>query len=147
MTEVHVQHILDTLLHHPVHPMIVHFPIGLTGAALFFIILALLWKRARILEQVAFANLSLAAVSTVVAAITGIHDNITRWDGRAENYQYKIILGVLLFLVTTSTSILRWRKPDLFEQKSTKWWYAGAYLASFALAAALGFLGGIIVFG
>ena len=139
--------ILDKLLHHPIHPMIVHFPVGLTGAALFFILLALLWKRAKILEQVAFANISLAAVSTVVAAITGIYDNITRWDGRAENYQYKIVLAILLFLVTTSTSILRWRKPDLFEQKSTRLLYAGAYAVSFGLAAVLGFLGGIIVWG
>src|SRR4030042_5413018 len=130
--------ILDTLLHHPIHPMIVHFPIGLTGAALFFIILALIWKRAKILEQIAFANISLAAVSTVVAAITGIYDNATRWDGRAENYQYKIVLAILLFLVTTSISILRWRKPDLFEQKSTKYLYVGAYAVSFALAAVLG---------
>jgi uncharacterized membrane protein len=142
-----INRILNTLTQHPVHPMIVHFPIGLTGAALFFILLALLWRRARILEQVAFANLSLAAVSTVVAAITGIYDNATRWDGRAENYQYKIILGVLLFLVTATTSIIRWRKPDLFEQKYIKYLYAGAYAVSFALAAVLGFLGGIIVFG
>jgi len=139
--------ILDTLFNHPIHPLIVHFPVGLTGAALFFILLALLWKRAKILEQVAFANISLAAVSTVVAGITGIYDNATRWDGRAENYQYKIVLAILLFLVTTSTSILRWRKPDLFEQKSTKYLYAGAYAVSFALAAVLGFLGGIIVWG
>jgi uncharacterized membrane protein len=139
--------ILDTLLHHPLHPMIVHFPIGLTGAALFFILLALLWKRARILEQVAFANLALASVSTVVAAITGIYDNATRWNGIAPNHQYKMILGTLLFLVTASISLLRWRKPDLFDQKSTRYWYAGAYLVSFALAGVLGFLGGIIVFG
>jgi len=142
-----MSNILDTLLHHPIHPMIVHFPVGLTGAALFFILVALVWKRAKILEQVAFANISLAAVSTVVAAITGIYDNATRWDGRAENYQYKIVLAILLFLVTTSISILRWRKPDLFEQKSTKYLYVGAYAVSFALAAVLGFLGGIIVFG
>jgi uncharacterized membrane protein len=46
----------------------VHFPIALTGAALFFILLAL-WKHNKILEQVAFANISLAAVSTIVAAV------------------------------------------------------------------------------
>ena len=28
---------------HPIHPMVVHFPIALTGAGLFFILLAL-WK-------------------------------------------------------------------------------------------------------
>jgi uncharacterized membrane protein len=143
-----IERILNTLfVQHPIHPMIVHFPVGLTGAALFFILLALLWKRARILEQVAFANLSLAAVSTVVAAITGMYDNATRWNGVAPNHQYKIILGVLLFLVTASTSLLRWKKPDLFEKKSTKFLYVGAYVISFALAGVLGFLGGIIVFG
>lgn len=142
-----IERIFNTLTQHPVHPMIVHFPIGLTGAALFFIILALIWRQAKILEQIAFANISLAAVSTVVAAITGIYDNISRWDGRAANYQYKILLAILLFLVTTSTSIIRWRRPDLFEQKSTKYLYVGAYAISFALAAVLGFLGGIIVFG
>ena len=141
-----MSNILDRLLHHPIHPMIVHFPIGLTGAALFFIILALIWKRAKILEQAAFANLCLAAVSTVVAAYFGIHDNASNYGGNAANHQYKVAFALLLFLVTTATCILRWRKPDLFEQKSTKWWYAGAYLVSFALAGILGFLGGIIVF-
>src|SRR3972149_11145942 len=126
--------ILDTLLHHPLHPMIVHFPVGLTGAAAFFMLLALVWQRAKILEQVAFANISLAAVSTVVAAITGYADNVNNYGGGAPNYQYKIVLAILLFLVTATTSILRWRKPDLFEQKFTKWIYAGAYAVSFALA-------------
>jgi uncharacterized membrane protein len=138
---------INTLIHHPFHPMVVHFPIGLTGAALFFILLALIWKRAKILEQAAFANLSLAAVSTLVAAYFGIHDNATRYAGSAANHQYKFMLAILLFLVTTTTSIIRWKKPDLFENQSTKWIYSGAYLVSFAIAAVLGFLGGIIVFG
>ena len=68
------------------------------------------------------------------------------YGGNAANHQYKVAFALMLFLVTTATCILRWRKPDLFEQKSTKWWYAGAYLVSFALAGILGFLGGIIVF-
>ena len=138
---------INTLLHHPVHPMIVHFPIGLTGAAFFFIILALIWPRAKILEQVAFANISLAVPATILAAILGIYDNAHRYGGGAANHQYKIILATLLFLVVTATSLMRWQKPDLFENKSTKWWYSGAYLVSFAIATVLGFLGGIIVFG
>ena len=35
---------------YPTHPMMVHFPIALTGAALFFILLAL-WRRGETLEQ------------------------------------------------------------------------------------------------
>ena len=49
---------------YPLHTMVVHFPIALTGAALFFMLLAL-WRCSEILEQVALANLSLAAASTM----------------------------------------------------------------------------------
>ena len=42
---------------HPLHPMVVHFPIALTGAALFFILLAL-WKHKEFFEQAAFANIA-----------------------------------------------------------------------------------------
>jgi uncharacterized membrane protein len=136
--------LFDRLLHAPIHPMVVHFPIALTGAALFFIFLALVWKDAKNLEQIAFANISLAAVSTVVAAFFGIYDNATIYKGNAPYHQYKIVLAILLFLVTTTTSLLRWKKPDLFVNNATKWWYAGAYLVSFGIAAVLGFLGGII---
>lgn len=159
---------INTLLHHPLHPMVVHFPIALTASALFFIFLALigrpapknnskqwlepvfnllasLFKNAKTLEQIAFANISLAAVSTIVAGIAGIYDNIHRYGGTAANHQYKIILASFLLVITTGTALLRWRKPDLFENKSTRWVYAGAYLVSFGIAAVLGFLGALIV--
>ena len=61
----------DLLFVHPFHTLIVHFPIALTASALFFILLAL-WRHSDTLEQVAFANISLASVSTVVAGITGM---------------------------------------------------------------------------
>ena len=44
---------------HPTHPMLVHFPIALTGAAFLFILLAY-WRRNAGLEQAAFANIVLA---------------------------------------------------------------------------------------
>ena len=131
---------------HPLHPMIVHFPIALTGAAAFFILLAL-WKRNSFLEQAAFANISLAAVSTVAAAITGMMDNISNYQGAAPNANVKIILATLLFIITTATAILRIRNARLFETPSSKPWYVAAYFASFALAAVLGFLGGVILYG
>jgi len=131
---------------HPPHTMVVHFPIALTGAALFFILLAL-WKRSKILEQVAFADIALAAVSTIVAAILGIRDNLVFYNGIAPNHIAKIILAITLFIITTVTAIARWRNKDLFYTKSTKALYVAAYFVSFAIAAVLGFLGGIIVFG
>ena len=60
---------------HPLHPMFVHFPIALTGAAFLFILLAH-WMNNPTLEQAASANITLAAISTVVAGITGYMDNI-----------------------------------------------------------------------
>jgi uncharacterized membrane protein len=131
---------------HPVHPMIVHFPIALVGAALFFLLLAL-WRHSDILEQIAFANISLAAVSTVVAAITGIHDNLAYYNGHAANHVAKIVLATTLFVITTVTALARWRNKNLFHQRSARAIYIAAYFVSFAIVAALGYLGGIIVYG
>ena len=130
---------------HPTHPMIVHFPIALTGAAFLFILLAY-WKKNASLEQAAFANIVLAAISTVVAGITGVIDNANNYEGEAPNAGVKIILATLLFILTTGISIIRYRNPDLF-QKSNRMLYTGSYGLSFAIAFTLAFLGGVILYG
>ena len=135
----------DLLYVHPPHTLIVHFPIALTTVALFFIILALFIKK-DILEQIAFADMSLAAVSAIVAGIAGIRDNLVFYNGRAANHNVKITLAIILFLVTSATALMRWRHPDVFHSHG-KAIYVTAYFVSFALAAVLGFLGGVIVYG
>jgi len=129
---------------HPIHPMVVHFPIALTGAALFFILLAL-WKNKEFFEQAAFANIALATVSTIVAGITGMYDNQINYVGDAPNAGLKMILAITLFLVTTVTAIARWKNPDLFNK--SKFLYVAAYFVSFGLAITLAFLGGVILYG
>jgi len=124
---------------------LVHFPIALTGAALFFIILAL-WRRSDVLEQVAYANIALATISTLAAGITGYLDNTTAYDGEAPNATAKIFLASVLFAVTLLMTVTRWRKPDLFHS-SVRRLYVGGYFVSFALVAVLGFLGGVILYG
>jgi uncharacterized membrane protein len=131
---------------HPPHTLIVHFPIALTGAALFFILVAL-WKGGKILEQVAFADLALAVVSIFVCAIFGIRDNIVFYAGSAPNHVAKIALAGTLFVITAITAVARWRNKELFFNKSTRVIYIAAYFISFAIASVLGFLGGIILFG
>jgi len=130
---------------HPTHPMFVHFPIALTGAAFFFILLAY-WRNSTALEQTAFANIALASVSTIVAGITGYLDNIKNYVGQAPNAGTKIILAILLLILTAGTSIVRYRNPDMF-QKSYRLLYIAAYGISFGIALVLAFLGGVILYG
>jgi len=141
---------IDRLIHaltqvHPTHPMIVHFPIALTGSAFLFILLAY-WKKSSSLEQTAFANIVLASISTIVAGFTGIMDNIKNYEGAAPNASTKIILASSLFILTATISIVRYRNPDLF-QKSNPFLYAASYGLSFGIALVLAFLGGVILYG
>lgn len=142
--------LVERLIHaltetHPIHPMLVHFPIALTGAAAFFILLAL-WRKSKTLEQAAFANIVLATFGTIAAGLTGMMDNINTYDGTAPNASVKTILAFLLFVITAATSLARWRNPNLFDSKA-KPLYATAYFISFAIALVLAFLGGVILYG
>jgi uncharacterized membrane protein len=130
---------------HPTHPMFVHFPIALTGAALFFILLAY-WRRSAALEQTAFANIALASVSTIVAGFTGIRDNIRDYEGDAPNASVKIVLAISLFLLTAGISIIRYRNPEIFT-KGNGLLYTASYGLSFFIALVLAFLGGVILYG
>jgi uncharacterized membrane protein len=130
---------------HPLHPMLVHFPIALTGAGALFILLAV-WKRNAALEQTAFYNLTLAVLGTSAAGLAGIYDNIINYDGKAPNAPVKIILATTLLIITATTSFFRWRNPNLFSSR-VRPLYVSAYLASFALALVLAFLGGVILYG
>ena len=130
---------------HPTHPMLVHFPIALTGAAFLFILLAY-WRNSAALEQTAFANIVLASLGTIAAGITGYMDNIKNYVGDAPNAGTKIILATVLLVLTAGISIVRFRNPDLFH-KSNRFLYAASYGVSFAIALVLAFLGGVILYG
>jgi len=131
---------------HPTHTLLVHFPIALTATALLFVILAKM-RRSEILEKAAYYNLIVAAVGTAAAGVAGAMDNINRFDGNAENAWIKIFLAASLFVLTTITAISRRRNPDILWSQSSAILYIAAFIAAFALAAVLGFLGGIIVYG
>lgn len=130
---------------HPTHPMLVHFPIGLTGAAFLFILLAY-WRNNPSLEQAAFANIVLASIGTIASGITGYLDNLNNYLGEAPNAGTKIVLAIILFILTAGISIVRYRNPDLF-QKGNRFVYIALYGISFAIALLLAFLGGVILYG
>jgi uncharacterized membrane protein len=131
---------------HPIHSMTVHFPLALTGTALLFLLLAL-WRRNEVLEQTAFLNMTLAAIGTVLAGLTGYRDYMVRFEGDAPYTTAKIFLAITLFLLTSVTAISRWRKAEILWQPSTTVLYLSAFIGSFAIASVLGFLGGAILYG
>ena len=130
---------------HPIHPMLVHFPIALTGAGALLILIAA-WKKYNALEVAAFANLTLAFFGALAAAFTGIRSNIETYDGAAPNAMVKITLASILILITGFTAYSRWRNPNLFAS-SARSIYISAYLISFAIVLVLAFLGGVILYG
>src|SRR5512134_3901822 len=130
---------------HPTHPMVVHFPIALTGAAFLFILLAY-WRKNASLEQAAFANIVLASLGTLAAGLTGIMDNVKNYEGDAPNAMVKITLATFLLVLTATVSIVRYRNPDLFW-KGNRLLYVASYGVSFGLALVLAFLGGVILYG
>ena len=130
---------------HPTHPMLVHFPIALTGAAFLFILLAA-WRKSSSLEQAAFANIVLAFLGTIAAGLTGVMDNIKNYDGGAPNAGTKIILASVLFVLTAGIALVRFRNPNLFLQ-GNRFLYVASYGLSFAIALVLAFLGGVILYG
>lgn len=130
---------------HPTHPMLVHFPIALTGAAFLFILLAYL-RNSPGLEQTAFANIVLAFFGTIAAGVTGIMDNVKNYVGEAPNASTKIILATVLMILTAGISIVRYRNPDLFHT-GNRLLYIASYGISFAIALILAFLGGVILYG
>ena len=131
---------------HPLHSMTVHFPIALTGAALLFLVLAL-WRRNEALEQAAFYLIAMSAISTVIAAVTGYRDNIVRFEGEAPLVSAKIFLALTLFVLTVGITVSRWRDREILWKPSTMVIYVVAFAGSFLLAATLGFLGGVILYG
>jgi uncharacterized membrane protein len=131
---------------HPIHPMLVHFPIAFTAAGVLFVFLAL-WKKQMLYEKIAYANLVLAAISTIPAGASGMYDNNLNYLGEAPNAQVKIILGVALFVLTTAAALWRRKNDDLIARPGARILYVLAYLFTFLIALVLAFLGGVIVYG
>lgn len=131
---------------HPLHSMTVHFPIALAGVGLLFVVLALVQK-SEAMERAAFACVLLTSVSTVVAAFTGYRDVLVRFDGEAPLVGAKAFLALTLFFVTAALAFARSRERDILWNPSTMVLYVSGFAASFALCLALGFLGGVILYG
>ena len=130
---------------HPLHPMIVHFPIALSGAALLFIIIAMI-RKDESFEKFAYANMVLTVFGTLAAGLTGMYDNMVNYEGDAANTDIKFILAIVMFFVTLITVVIRMRNPNIFDSRGRAIYISG-YFISFILVTVLAFLGGVILYG
>lgn len=131
---------------HPMHSMVVHFPIALSGVALLFAILALA-QRNVVMERAAYYCIVLTALTTVLAGFSGYRDVIVRFDGEAPLVDAKVYLATTLFLLSAGMAWVRSRKEEVLWNPSTMILYISGFVGSFALAVTLAFLGGVILYG
>ena len=76
-----------------------------------------------------------------------MRDNIIRFEGGAPHVYTKMFLALSLFVLTTVIAVGRRKRRDLLWEPSTMVLYVAAVVGSFGLAAVLGFLGGVILYG
>jgi uncharacterized membrane protein len=131
---------------HPVHPLLVHFPVALSFLGLLLVALAW-WRADPFFEKAAHYDQGLLALSVIPAMAAGIFDNATRYVGNAPNGQLKITLSVLLLVIAAGAYVWRRRRPDLLTTSPGRYLYVLSFLACVGLVTILGFLGGIIVWG
>ena len=144
--------LIEIVLRHPIHIPIVHFPIALSYFAVLAAALAILmgWRHnpsmRSFFSQVLFFDTGLLIFGVIAAMATGIYENQTRYNGLAPNTQLKIIFGSLLLFIAVVLTLWRWRSPELMSGRAA-FLVLGLSASGAGLATALGFLGGIIVWG
>ncbi|MEQ9570007.1 MAG: DUF2231 domain-containing protein [Longimicrobiales bacterium] len=131
---------------HPLHSMVVHYPIALSAVGLLFVVLALALNDPA-MERAAFVCLALTALTGLLAAFTGYRDVLVRFDGEAQYVGAKAFLGANLILLTGGMAFARTRWRGLLWNPSTMVLYVGGFVGALALTSVLGFLGGVILYG
>ncbi len=71
-----------SFLGHPIHPTLVHFPMGLLSASFFFDLMGL-WRGGQLWGEIAFYNLALGLAGAWLAAIPGFVDYVSLNDEKA----------------------------------------------------------------
>lgn len=137
---------IEVVLFHPNHPRLVHFPIALSYLGVLVVILAW-WRRDTFFDRAAFYAMGLLALSTVIAGLSGIIDNLTLYAGNAPNTSLKLALALALLLIATGTAVWRWFQPKILHSPTLAVLYTLAFVLCAGLTTLLGALGGIIVWG
>lgn len=125
---------------HPLHPIMVHIPMGMVIGAVIFSLINLKWKYQN-LDQTAYHCSVLALIFIIPTLITGVLD----WQGKLGGEWealiiIKIILGVLLTVLLAVSVVLKRQDAEPVKLLII-------YLLCMACAGGLGFSGGELVYG
>lgn len=125
---------------HPLHPIVVHIPMGMVIGAVLFSLAGIVWKKPN-LGQTAYHCSVLALIFIVPTLITGVLDWQGKLGGEWETLIIiKIILGILLTGLLALSVIFKHQGAD---QKKLLIFY----FLCMACAGGLGFSGGELVYG
>ncbi len=126
--------------HHPLHPIIVHIPMGMVVGAVAFSLADLKWPEKKF-AQTAYHCIILALVAVVPTYIAGLLDWQQWFAGDFNRWIIiKLILGVVLTVMLAMTVV---QKQKGAPQKKM----FVLYLINLAICGGLGFSGGELLYG
>jgi uncharacterized membrane protein len=125
---------------HPLHPMLVHVPMGMIIGMFVFSLLGLKWNKGP-LQQTAYYCSVLALVSVVPVILAGIMD----WQ-HSLNGDWKTLIIVKMALSFFLTSLLAYAVFIRNRGASPRHLFA-VYCLCMVCAAGLGYSGGELVYG
>jgi nitrite reductase/ring-hydroxylating ferredoxin subunit/uncharacterized membrane protein len=130
---------------HPLHPAIVHFPIGLLVLSLLIDLAARFWSPSSVLVQAAFASMSLGLLGGLAAALAGLADwsDIRRDHPAKKTATTHMLLNVSAMLLVTLNLALRFGR---IEQESPELLHLLLSAAAVGLIFISGYLGGTLVY-
>lgn len=135
-----------TLFGHPLHPMLVHFPIALLFTSVFFDVFGH-WKDREFFRSFSLWLLFLGLIGAVGAAASGLlsEEPVVKSgvpESAIERHEFFALLSTVVFLVLLG---FRWRFRRRWSVTFQRLNLAGSFLGLLFLSAA-GYFGGELVF-
>ena len=146
--EQEIPAVLNWVLERHPHPISVHFPIAYIAAVLVLLILNLLTGSASF-ETAGYYMLWGSVIMAPVAIVLGVMSWSFNYSRMLKGvFMGKIIFSIAFLVVGVVALTLRVSNPDIVVTPDPmRWIYVGLMIAMVALASALGWLGGVILYG
>lgn len=131
----------------PLHPILVHFTIGLVGASLVFDVLGR-WAHSASLATAGWWTIALAVPLTVATVVTGLISRlrVPVAEGTALRYlRIHTALGPIFFGGLLALGV--WRASFWASDTPLSWWYLIALGLLVLLMTIQGYIGGELVYG